>query len=484
MQPKSCGFAGWVLALVAWSIPAVGADPPDPKVAADDAAQSLEFSVQVVDEQGEPVSKAKVKPWALRSSQGHGLWTADTPKRLMPPKEGVTDETGRLTVAYPRYYSPEERVRTTAVSLRVDHPEFAVIDAMTVQVPYDHDEPFSITLTRGVPVEVRPLIEGEKVDLDQIFALWSDGRTWDPGYAPEKTPDGTLKFAAMQPGENSLLLVRLDGDRATHFSRIVDFPTEAGQTRKFNVHLKPAVRISGTLSENVPRPIRRGRISVDTLGPSEVNRISWRSWAAVAPDGAFVIDSWPAGEPIQMIGLCDGYIAASGTAPKVVKNPPDPDEDLDDGLFRYPQVFEPDPKRSIVLSMLPMGRCTAVASDRKGKPVADVKVTSWPNVMWWNSGSQLYGSPLFSSRRALRTRDLWKSVETSLPEPFQGKTDAQGRVTFDLPTGEQSLYAESETHELPIVGGERHVNVTIEANKTVEAALPLQPLGTEQLGEK
>src|SRR4051812_33607276 len=36
--------------------------------------QVLKLPVRVVDPQGKPVAKAKVIPWALRSSQGHGWW--------------------------------------------------------------------------------------------------------------------------------------------------------------------------------------------------------------------------------------------------------------------------------------------------------------------------------------------------------------------------------------------------------------------------
>src|SRR5688572_13399747 len=38
------------------------------------ARRVLELPIRVIDKSGNPVPEAKVTPWALRSSQGHGLW--------------------------------------------------------------------------------------------------------------------------------------------------------------------------------------------------------------------------------------------------------------------------------------------------------------------------------------------------------------------------------------------------------------------------
>jgi len=480
-------FACSTLALIATSSTMNAAEPlPGDKSAKTDAAsQTLQFSVRVIDDKGNPVSQAKVFPWALRSSQGHGLWPGEESKLEAAPKEVMTDDKGIAVIDYPVYYEPTERVRATAVSVRVDHPKFAFIDIVEVEVPRAADEPHPISLVTGVPVEVRPRIEGEKVDLDQIYAVWSDGRSWRPGVAPEKRENGSLRLPALPPGRNSLLLAKVVGDRATHFSRIVDFQVLPVAVQEIDVTLRPAVRISGTVSDNVPRPVRRGRISIASLSPDDdFHRVWWLSWTTIAPNGAFVIDSWPAGEPIQMIGLCDGYIAASGTAPAVVKNAPDVEEDLDTGSFRYPQVFESDPDRTIALRMQPMGRCVAIARDRAGKPIPDLAVSSWPNIQWWNGGSQLYGSPLMSSLRVLKERDPKKATETGFPTPFQAKTGADGKATLELPLGTQSLYVTSDAHELPIADEQqRHVEVEIEPDKTSELVLPLQPRGTQRLGE-
>lgn len=482
MTFKCLDLAWGLFAYLACAVSVGGVEPAVEKTAAGAPAQVSHLSIRVVDEQGMPIPGAKVTPWALRSSEGHGWWR-DGDATMVSPKEVVTDMEGIASIAYPLYRNPPERVRTTAVSLIVDHADFAILDRLHVNVPRNSDEPHLIKLARGAPVEVRPLIEGKSIDLDQIFAIWSDRRSWVPGYAPEKLEGGVLRFAAMRPGRNSLLLVRLEGDRATHFSRIVDFNAKLDKPQQIDVPLKPAIRISGTFSENVPRPVRRGRISVRTLGPRRADDVDWHCWTTVAPDGAFVIDSWPEGEPIQIIGLCDGYIAESGAVPAIIDDPPPPGRDVNAGWFRYPQTFEADKSRSITISMLPLGRCVVTARDPEGKPASNLTVTSWPNVVWWNGGSQLYGSPLINMRHALRTRKYLDSADKSFPEPFRATTDAQGRATLELPAGGQLLHAESNTHELPIMGRERSVEVMIRPSESTEVVLPVQPRGTQRLGE-
>ena len=276
--------------------------------------QMLELKVRVVDADGKPVAQAKVTPWALRSSQGHGWWREGDKAAGVGPKPVVTDEDGSAVVLYPNYRNVEERIRTTSVSLFVDHPDFAYIGDLHIDVPIESGEPYEIKLAAGVPVEIRPLIDGKPTRLDDVFAFWSDGRSWIPGSMPEKTADGTLRIPAMPPGDNSLLLVKLEGERATHFSKITDFKLSAGEEQSIDVAMQPAARIEGVLSDNVPRPVHNGRIKVSTLPPTwdSWNRVKWFTWTPVRPDGTFTIDGWPADEPLQLIALCDGYSATSG----------------------------------------------------------------------------------------------------------------------------------------------------------------------------
>ncbi len=56
--------------------------------------QMMKLPVHVVDTDGKPVAGAKVIPWALRSSLGHGWWKDDDKRVGVGPKEVVTGNDG------------------------------------------------------------------------------------------------------------------------------------------------------------------------------------------------------------------------------------------------------------------------------------------------------------------------------------------------------------------------------------------------------
>ncbi len=444
----------------------------------------LEVRVRVVDADGEPVACAKVTPWALRSSQGHGLWLADDKRSGVGPQDAATDDSGVAVVRYPAIRSLKEQVKTNGVSVFVDHPDFARSGDVHVDVPLETMGSHEVKLARGVRLEVRPIVDGKPAPLDDLHAFWSDGRAWLPGAAPEKSPQGTLRFPGMVPGKNSVLVVKLEGERAVAFSRIVDFELVDGVPTTLDVTLEPSVQIRGQVSANVPRPIREGIVQAMSLDPppDEVgpNRVSWFTWSPVAADGTFTIDAWPAGERLQIIGLCDEFVATSGKAPDVVKNPRDP---AADGYLR-PQVFSPDAGVELTLAMTPMARCVATAVDEEGTPVAGVKVVSGPAVGWWNGVSQSYGGTLVRGEKVLLLRGWNDAADTTTrAEPFTGQTDAAGKATLLIPAGEERLVVQSEVYELPVILGHRSVRVSLASGETSEATLHLQALGTEKLGD-
>jgi hypothetical protein len=489
MSAHTARIAASVVAMVAMitgRCPAADGDADNAKAAVAALAdigerqQMLELPVRVVDPDGKPVAKAKVTPWALRSSQGHGKWL-DDPKDPagFGPKDVVTDENGEAIVVYPKYRDVEEGVRTIQVTVNVDHPEFAYAASVHIDVPHEQEQPHEIGLKPGMPVIIRPKVEGAD-SLDGVFAVWSDGRSWQPGAAAEDLGDGKLRIPAMPPGANSVLLVKLDGERATHFSRIVEFEVTIGQANGLFVPLRPALRVVGKLSDNVPRPVTNGRVKVQTLPPrpGEHDRVDWFTWAPVEEDGTFTIDGWPDGEPMQLIALCDGHIAESGKAPAGVESPP-PDRA---NRFGYPQVFD-DLRSTLEVAMTPLQRCVVRAVDEDNQPVAGVKVVSWPNVRWWNGGSQIYCHYLVRGERMLKIRDYMAAAYEGFGPPFHAETNGQGEAILELPVGRQYLAALSGIYELPAFLGRREVNVTLTAEKPAEVTLRLQPRGTEKLGE-
>jgi hypothetical protein len=454
------------------------------KKAADSKQKMLKLPVRVVSPEGKPVPNATVTPWALRSSQGHGWWGKEDERSGMGPEPVITDTGGNAVVLYPNFRDAVEKVATIGVSVNVDHPEFAYLDAEHIDVPLETKGPHEIKLKPGVDVEVRPLLDGKPTALDDLYAIWSSGRSLQPQAGPEMTRDGTLRLRGLAPGKNSVLLVKMVGERPTNFSKITDFELKAGEPKTIDVQLEPRIKMSGKVASNVPRPIRAGWIKTSSLLPSRDDernrRVEWFSWSPIQEDGTFTIDGWPAREPIQLIAICDGYVATNGKAPDVVKGAPDPAHDP----YGRPQVFEPQDKEPIEVPMTPMSKCVVTAVDEDNAPVAGVTVLSCPNVQWWNDGSQIYALPLVKGERVLKNRDYDASIDSGVyPDPFRGTTDAKGQLTMYLPGRSQDLGIIGDVYELPIFLGVREVRVRLESGKPQDVTLHLQPHGTEKLGD-
>ncbi|QEG37803.1 hypothetical protein [Bythopirellula goksoeyrii] len=310
----------------------------------------ITLPVKFVNQEGRPVGDVEVSPWALRSSQGHGQWN-DERTGYPVPEQVKSDANGMVEVQYPFYANPKEHVLTTQVTLSVDHPEYVFKSHQNINVPYEEDEPFLVELEKGVTVEIEPIENGKPTDLKALHCLWSDGRSWLSGASPTVTQQGTLRIPPLSEGKSQVLLVRLDGEHATHFSPIDTVEGKAGEVVKHRLELLPAVRITGRLSDNVPRPIHNGRVCVSTLPEKHhLHSVDWWSWSPIAEDGKFVIERWPATQPIQVTALCDHYIARSGDTPSGIE-PRDPDP------YWRPQTFQPSQfSEELLIEMQPMVR--------------------------------------------------------------------------------------------------------------------------------
>jgi hypothetical protein len=179
-----------------------------------------------------------------------------------------------------------------------------------------------------------------------------------------------------------------------------------------------------------------------------------------------------------LIALCDGFRAASGAAPACVAKPRDPATDP----FGRPQVFTTD-QLEIEVPMTPMARCQVKVLEEDEHPVAGVEVESWPNVGWWNGGSQIYCETLVRSERLLGTHDYLGAMEKPYPRPYCATTDAKGEAVLQLPAGRGRLAIHNEVYELPINLGRRDVRIQLPGGQTNETVLHVQPKGTDKLGE-
>ncbi|TWT42935.1 M56 family metallopeptidase [Botrimarina hoheduenensis] len=474
----ACGLAFGSIALVA---SLVTLSPAEIKIAPPEQAlpQSVEtFTVRLVDAAGQPIADARVTPWALRSSQGHGWWRKDEDDPAsLGPVAVTTDAAGEATIAYPHFRDSDEGVRTISVTVRVDHPDYVQVGDRHIDVPTEAS-PQVIRLSEGASVAVSALIDGQPADAAELHIVASDGRMLSEGTQPQRE-ENTLSLPPMAAGPQVLRVVRIVDGRATHFSPLVELDLHEGQSIAQTVSLVPAATIHGLLGEEAPRPIIDGRVNAVTLAPSRDGPdCMWFTWAEVDAAGAFTIEDWPADAAIQLIALCQGYKATNGTAP------PEETQVRDKDPYERPHVFRPEQFGTpLVLPMEPLVRCDVQTVDLDGQPVTGVKVVACPNVQWWNSGSQIYCDPLVRADRALVAGDYEATIDRNHAPEFWQEVDDQGRATLYLPVGRERLVVVSEEFELPVYLGSRDVEVILEAGQPISQRLFLQPRGAEQLGD-
>jgi hypothetical protein len=444
--------------------------------------EMLSLPVRVVDPDGKPVEGVAIRPWALRCSQGHGWWRDNGLGGSEPPTV-KTDAAGEADVPFPKYAIAKEKVVVTDVTISIDHPDFVQIGSKHIPVLPNIPPRVELPLEHGGSVILRPVEMIKEGGVEGLYAIWSDGRSWSKETPATITDEGDLRLPTMPLGKRSARLARLKGDEIVSLSRRIEFDVRTGEPELKQALMPPPRKIVGKLSDDVPRPVKNGRVKAESLPLTDDHgdgECGWFSWAPVAEDGTFEIKAWPEDDAIQLIALCDGYVAKYG-------DPPDGIEEERRGL-RRPQVYSVEELDEnggeVTIAMEPMGLCTVTTVDRQGKAVAGVKVMSYPNVCWWRGGSQIYCSPLVRCERMFVERDYMKSIDDSFPQPFVATTDDEGRCQLELPAGGESLYVEHPDLELPVAGGRREIAVVLKDGETKQVELKLQPKGTDLLGEQ
>ncbi len=469
-------FFSFAVAPLAWG--------QEPNVAKDDQQESSEqtveqevltFEIHVTGADGQPVPEATITPWALGCSIGHGMWSSEWTGGI-EPVAAQTDANGIAHVEYPKYTRLDERVSTTTVSVSISHPDHPYASGEHIGTPVT--DPHQFRFIAGAPVEIKAMINGQLDSSEGIRVLSTSGQPG--GSKPTVTDEGRLRLSPLAKGQAKVMLVKLDGETATHFSSILDIQVDPdkGLISK-DVELKPAINVSGKLSSNVPRPVKNGRVKVSTIEPEgRQESLAWDAWAKVNEDGTFQIEGWPADEPMQMVALCDGYCGKSGEKPPMVSK-----DRSQDGFMRA-QVFMDPGESEVVMEMAAMVKCNFEVKDAFGKPVGGVTINSNPNVRWWNGGSQIYCFPLMNTSQWVATGQFdFENREGLFAYPFETKSNEQGQATIEFPTGRFLVTAGNNEYQLPIKVGSRYERIEVVAGDVISKTIVVQPKSLEVLGD-
>ncbi|MBX3413169.1 MAG: carboxypeptidase regulatory-like domain-containing protein [Pirellulales bacterium] len=439
----------------------------------------LQKRMRVLDQAGQPLAGAAVKPWAMRCSQGHGPWMKNGFGDSDPPVL-ATDEQGFATISFPKYALAADLVPAQELTCEVSHPDFAANQYVNVPVEgATANQPFTIRLNPGAVITAVAVEGDRRLPMELVRAQWSG-----QGQQTAKLDaEGRLVLPRVPAGTTLLRLAYFPADGSVWFSPVERITVQDGEHRDLSLTMEPALRVAGRLDESVPRPVKNGRIVSQIILRDDDNfgdRLIWRGCATVEADGSFVLERMPRGD-VQVIAICDGFMARSGDAPEFAAE----HEKQHPGQNR-PQVFllgdQPEP---ITIAMTPTAECRVHVVDDSGESVENAKVAFWPNVFWWGGGSQIYCEPFVDSRQMLEDPDRIKNFLAPKDGLYQAQTDAEGNaVVRNLPPTESLFAVTHDELEMPVSPeGNRYSRVELEAGRINEADVSLQPKGTDILGD-
>lgn len=483
------------------AIKAEAADESEvPDVAVD--VEQLPVRLLVLDPEGEPVVGAKITPIGMRTRVERGSHYGWVPQRHGQRPEVLTEADGRATIMVPKHVV--ETLEIGEVTWQIEHDDF-ILFREDVDV---EDDPGTVTLKRGRRIAISAVSAetGERIttDLHAMLSGGGSGNEWQTNSA------GLLMSKSVAPERRLLRIVHAPEDGPVLFSEVIDLNENGDALRVLlrDIKLHPAVRLSGRLHDDVPRPVQNGTVSlniIDHVGEERdwEARLYWTDWAKVREDGTFEFSALPAGSLVQLIGLCDGWVNALPTEQDFEALGADEDLRRDALSLRssriMPQLVKlTQPENTSLLRMVKTASVKVTVLDPGGKPLPGAQVYTNPNQIWIDGGSQIVGngSSMLAALRMtdeqLKLMDDWSArqllVELGVRCPggsrYQQVTDENGvAIMPSIPAGtpdiprDCSLQAVHDDFEQPIVDPvrmERSITVNIPDHQQVEVVIRME----------
>ena len=475
MKPKQFFIAMILTALTiqcafAQDVDADKEDPIKPK------SPMLTQQVLVVDPDGKPVEDATVTPRGMRTKIERGSWWGWNKDYHGPQPEIKTGADGIAEVPYPQYV--HEKLECGTLNYNVTHDDF---------VPFDSDrgvadDPAKIKLERGYRIAATAVHAetGEKIKTD-LYAVAS-------GYTPRQWKlhaNGMLVSPVFAKKQSTLRILQVvDGVPKLYSESIEVEPDDKSRVLLKDVKLSSGVRVEGKLDDSVERPIKNGIVAATIKRKSKksddwASTWGWNSKATINEDGTFVFESLPPGEVLQMISICDGWVAAPPNQGEVLRF--FPKETRARGMVT-PQLIEL--KGEKVEPVIEMEKTTSVevtVFDPSGEPLEGATVVMWPNQYWFDGGSQIVGDAYSTVEFLYKTRT--EKFEYERTNRFKSKTDKNGvAVIPNLPADRtESLAVAHKKYEQPISGRGRQLRVNLKTDRIAKVTVKMQEKGTEVL---
>lgn len=409
-------------------------DEPNDKTASEQSPATIEskqFTTSVVDSQGKPVSGALVELWQLAYASG----SRSPESNFAEPKK--TDASGKVVLSFPAFVDDERKLPTNKLGIRVSHPEYP---EWSQYLPIEHEAP--IRLATPVYVTIAASFpDGSPIasDLHAFFSTLSQqplGKMIGPTLRI-----GPIDLNGRRPADR-MRVVHAPTNGAVFLSDIVDLSQLPREENEISVSLKlsPSSTVRGTLSAEVPRPIKNGKVYAFVLGP-RLHDWRWSDEVSVGDDGSFELIGLPGNEHVQLVAVCDGWISLP-PKPSEVEDysrvhdyPIDRIDGRGTGMVTPQLHYAATGQSATVIRMHETGVAKIKVVDWDDNPIVGAVVSFSPNQKLHNGGSQVLGSGV-SVIETLRLSALDKTEreertnQMRAPDRrFGGVTDDNGELT-------------------------------------------------------
>ena len=395
-------------------------------------------TARVVDWQGHPVAGAKVELWLLGFS-APGAGGGNRPARD-DAYAGTSDAEGRIVVPYPKLGGPGG-VPTTTLYLSVAHPEHPRWSKPR-KVSSEDDIRLSRPLVLSISATLRP--SGSPVVAD-LYAVTHERETeW-------RMTGGRLISGPVDRDSQQLVVVHAPENGPASFSDVIDLSNLPIVEDRIEIDavLDPSVELRGRLGDNLPLPIRGGRVVAMSL-PSAGS--AWPTWwsttASISEDGVFVLKNLPPRRHVQLIALCEGGVSRSPRPSEVRTYCRQHGWEIEafngvtPGKTSPLLYFVDDRPLDVVVPIDPTGDVEVLVEDPNSQPIENVEIAFSPNQKWYDGGgNQLLGAGYdtleFLKRKAAgQPMPTYRDLASQTTFKTTATTDKKGKaVVRNLPAG-------------------------------------------------
>ncbi len=397
---------------------------------------SFELMLQQAD--GSPIAGATVRCYAMRFKEDPGSHYGWSEGLLGPMKSIASDEKGIAKIPYPIRLGKEPDLRTISqISMTIEHPEF-----VASQIDVDPELKTSVqALKPGCELSLSAQDANGELTLNFGILMAGPGApakwlvTDEPGKRSRSIPDGIWQTMLVSPQK----------DGRTRFSGILPLRLRASQsTQVRRLPMTAGKEIKGSLSENVKRPVKEGKVFAHCIPKPMGNTwddkepsISWGDVAEVQPDGTFYFPSLPKTGKIQLIAICRGYVIQCEERTKT-------------GAFTSGLVtdMESIDEAELILGMEETGDLAVRVSKPDGEPLEGAGVYTWPNQRLELGGSMILGE-FYRTIDQIEMQLNGKIPPRESSNRYSGKTDKNGiAILRDIPIKIRSAFTIEHTEYL------------------------------------